>query len=103
MSKCRALTEGYDGLCLRGPGDLFDMDPDQQYGRWFEYVDPADAERAEIAYQKRRMTKVEHQVHADLTRQIHADAEARLRDQALRNVASQLGKVVASEAEEEDV
>ena len=97
------ITEGYDGLCLRQAGEEFDMDPDQQYGRWFEYVDPADAERANIAYQKRRMSKVENQAHADLTRQIHADAEARLRDQALQNAAAKLGKIVASDTEEEDV
>jgi hypothetical protein len=90
MAQVRATAQGFDGPALREPGDEFDMDPEEQCGSWFYYLDPSDQQRAEEAVRRRKSARIEYQVRAELDARIRQDAEERLRAQALQKVTAEM-------------
>lgn len=58
--KVKAIRAGFDGLCRRKEGDVFDWPDNVKLGSWVEPVGEGDEEKAAAVEVKKATERVEH-------------------------------------------
>lgn len=83
MARVRAIEQGFDGLCVRNPGEEFEFNGAP--APWFEFVDEKDKEAAREAALAARdgaiRAAVEAKFREELEAKVRAEYEGQIREE----------------------